>query len=106
MNFSKSLTLNYFVRIVVIGSFIFPATIKAQSPFKGFENLFTTPKSYIINYVKVPPLIDGEINDPIWQQAKWSDDFRDIEGDLKANPTLQTNVKMLWGDSCIYIAAK
>jgi hypothetical protein len=106
MNFDQPLTLNYFVRIVVISLFIFPVTIKAQSPFKGFENLFTTPKSYIINYVKVPPLIDGEINDPIWQQAQWLDDFRDIEGDLKANPALQTNVKMLWDDSCIYIAAK
>jgi len=60
----------------------------------------------MVSYVKVPPVIDGDINDPVWQQAQWTDDFKDIEGDLKPNPALQTNVKMLWDDSCLYIAAK
>jgi len=106
MNCKLSFRFNYFVRIVVVCLLLFPFGVRAQSPFKGFENLFTIPKGYIINYVKVPPLIDGEINDPIWQEAQWTDDFRDIEGDLKSNPSLQTNVKMLWDDSCIYIAAK
>ena len=30
----------------------------------------------------------------------------DIEGSLKPNPPLQTKVKMLWDDSCLYIAAQ
>jgi len=106
MNSRLSFTPNHFIRIAAIGLFLNSFTVCAQSPFKGFENLFAIPKNYIVNYVKVPPLIDGEINDPIWQQAQWTDDFKDIEGDLKPNPALQTNVKMLWDDSCLYIAAR
>ncbi|MDR3697964.1 carbohydrate-binding family 9-like protein [Mucilaginibacter sp.] len=94
-------------KLFFIGIVIFlPLTTFAQSPFRNFANLFTIPKSYVVTYTKTPPVIDGDINDPVWQQAKWSNDFRDIEGDLKPNPPLQTNVKMLWDDSCLYIAAQ
>jgi hypothetical protein len=92
--------------IALIAVLFLPFAVCAQSPFKNFENLFTTPKSYVVNYTKSPPVIDGDINDSAWQQARWTDDFRDIEGDLKPNPTLKTNVKMLWDDSCLYIAAQ
>ena len=78
----------------------------AQSPFKNFGNLFTTPKSYVVNYTGKPPLIDGDITDSVWQQAQSTADFEDIEGDLKPHPPLQTNAKMLWDDSCLYIAAQ
>ncbi|MDB5112780.1 MAG: hypothetical protein JWR67_3894, partial [Mucilaginibacter sp.] len=77
-----------------------------QLPFQKFGNLFTTPQNYVITYTKVPPLINGDINDAVWQQAKWTNDFVDIEGDVKPNPKWQTNVKMLWDDSCLYIAAQ
>jgi len=79
---------------------------KAQAPFNGLENLFTTPRNYIVHYTKTPPVIDGDINDSTWNQAAWTDEFQDIEGDKKPHPALRTQVKMLWGDSCIYIAAK
>ncbi|BAU55570.1 carbohydrate-binding family 9-like protein [Mucilaginibacter gotjawali] len=84
----------------------FPLASNAQSPFSAFANMFTMPKSYVVAYAKAPPVIDGDLNDTAWQQAKWTDDFRDIEGDLKPDPRLQTNVKMLWDDSCLYIAAQ
>jgi hypothetical protein len=100
-------TINYFIRIAVIALIFFlPVIARAQDPFKNFANLFTIPKNYIVNYVKTPPQIDGDINDAVWQQAKWTADFVDIEGDLKPRPPLQTNVKMLWDDSCLYIAAQ
>ena len=79
---------------------------KAQSPFNGLENLFTTPRNYIIHYTKTPPVIDGDISDTTWNQASWTDQFQDIEGDKKPRPALHTQIKMLWDDSCIYIAAK
>jgi hypothetical protein len=78
----------------------------AQPQFKGFENLLTVPKGYVANYVKTAPVIDGDITDAAWQQAKWTADFVDIEGDLKPCPLLQTNIKMLWDDTCLYIAAR
>ena len=78
----------------------------AQDPCKGLESLFTIPKGYIVNYVKMAPQIDGNINDAVWKQAKWTSDFVDIEGNMKPKPGLQTNVKMLWDDSYLYIAAR
>jgi hypothetical protein len=81
------------------------ATI-AQTPFKGLEHLFTTPESYITHFTSAAPLIDGNINDKAWQKAAWSNDFRDIEGDKQPLPSLQTRMKMLWNDTCLFIAAE
>jgi hypothetical protein len=79
---------------------------KAQSPFEGLENLFTTPRNYVIYHTNTTPIIDGNINDDVWKQSQWTEEFRDIEGDVKPKPFLQTKVKMLWDDSCLYIAAQ
>ncbi len=102
----RSITIKHLIISAFIIIFSLPFAAMAQSPFKAFENLFTTPKGYIVSYTKTPPVIDGELNDSGWQQAVWTADFEDIEGDLKPKPPLQTNVKMLWDDSCLYIAAK
>ncbi|WP_184546217.1 carbohydrate-binding family 9-like protein [Mucilaginibacter sp. FT3.2] len=85
---------------------LIPQLANAQSPFAGLENLFLTPEGYVVKHVTKPPVIDGDINDAVWQQAKWTKDFVDIEGDLKPKPTYKTNVKMLWDDSCLYVAAQ
>ncbi len=91
---------------LILAAFVFPFNAGAQTPFKAFDNMFTTPKSYVVKHADKPPVIDGDINDEIWSKADWSAAFEDIEGDLKPHPALQTNVKMLWDDSCLYIAAK
>ncbi len=107
MSTKLSVFTNYFFKIASIALiFSLPFTAAAQSPFKNFRNLFDIPKSYVVHYVKTPPLINGNIDDPVWQQAQWTANFVDIEGDPKPRPPLQTNVKMLWDDSCLYIAAK
>lgn len=82
------------------------STVNAQNPdFKGLEHLFTTPKAYVIARTGTPPVIDGNINDKAWQLAEWTDEFQDIEGDLKPKPYYPTKVKMLWDDNYLYIAA-
>lgn len=92
---------------VVSAAFIFFGTTAAAQPeFKGFENLFSTPKGYIVHHVNTAPVVDGDLNDAVWQQAAWTDDFADIEGNAKPRPPLPTNIKMLWDDSCLYIAAR
>ena len=98
--------LNIIKKIALTGLFIIPFLSQAQSPFKGLENLFTTPLNYTVEHTDTPPVIDGNINDAIWQKADWTQDFQDIEGDLKPQPPLKTRVKMLWDDSCLYIAAQ
>ncbi|MBK7405942.1 MAG: carbohydrate-binding family 9-like protein [Phycisphaerales bacterium] len=49
---------------------------------------------------------DGRLDKPFWDAAEWSDDFVDIEGDLKPGPPLRTRVKMLWDDQNLYIGAE
>jgi hypothetical protein len=102
----RSTARHFFVGIILTSCVLIPMMSSAQSPFKPFVNLFTEPKNYLVNYTKTPPIIDGDITDAVWQQARWTDDFRDIEGDLKPNPPLRTRTKMLWDDSCLYIAAE
>lgn len=53
-----------------------------------------------------PILIDGCIDKHDWAHAPWTNDFTDIEGDLKPRPPLRTRAKMLWDDECFYIAAE
>ncbi len=97
----------FYTGILITGSIFCAASgAMAQSPFKGLENLFTVPDHYVIHHVDAPPVIDGDINDAVWQKAAWTNEFQDIEGDLKPKPSLKTQVKMLWDDTCLYIAAK
>jgi hypothetical protein len=50
--------------------------------------------------------IDGRLDEPVWRAAPWTDDFVDIEGDLKPPPRFRTRAKMLWDDQFFYIAAE
>jgi hypothetical protein len=51
-------------------------------------------------------VIDGRSDEPSWAAAPWTEAFRDIEGDRKPKPPLQTRAKMLWDDTYLYIAAE
>lgn len=77
-----------------------------QAPFAGLEPLFTDPKGYTAPFTNTAPLIDGDISDAVWQQASWTGHFVDIEGGGKPQPPFQTRVKMLWNDSCLFVAAQ
>jgi Carbohydrate family 9 binding domain-like len=90
--------------LILVTSFTISAL--GQSAFKGLEPLFTIPKNYIVYHTDQAPVIDGNINELVWQQVSWTDEFQDIEGIAKPHPTYPTKVKMLWDDSCLYIAAK
>lgn len=103
----KALVKRYFFISIIAGAYILrPFTIKAQSEFNGLENLFTTPLSYVIYHTNTAPVIDGDINDAAWNRAAWTTNFVDIEGNSKPKPPYTTKVKMLWDDSCLYIAAQ
>ena len=84
---------------------IMSTNVHAQTLFKGLEHLFSTPKGYVAQYTVAAPVIDGHLNDTVWATALWSEPFVDIEGNKAPAPTFNTRFKMLWGDSCLYIAA-
>jgi hypothetical protein len=91
---------------LIVSTFFVSVQAKAQDAFKGFENLFTVPANYVVKHTLKTPVIDGDINEGEWRQAQWTTDFVDIEGDLKPKPPLQTNIRMLWDDSTLYVAAR
>lgn len=63
------------------------------------------PKTYVCHTTLSPIIIDGIIDEQ-WKNAPWSEEFVDIEGNLKPNPVYPTRVKMLWDADYFYIAAK
>jgi hypothetical protein len=77
-----------------------------QPAFAAMPQLFSRPQHYVVAYTTHAPKIDGKLNDPAWQQAAWTNSFQDIEGSVKPAPPFNTQVKMLWNDSCLFIAAR
>lgn len=64
------------------------------------------PKHYICRRAEGPLVLNGRIDKPFWASADWTDDFVDIEGDLRPQPEKRTRVKMLWDDEYFYFAAE
>ena len=63
------------------------------------------PRAYVAGQPAVPPVIDGRLDDSAWADAPWTDDFIDIEGDVKPVPRFRTRAKMLWDEQYFYVAA-
>jgi len=64
------------------------------------------PKGYVCYRATGPIEIDGELDEPSWQAVPWTDEFVDIEGDVKPRPRFRTRAKMLWDDQYFYVAAE
>jgi hypothetical protein len=69
-------------------------------------NLTFAPKHYLCRRASGPLELDGRLDKPFWDNADWTDDFVDIEGDLRPMPAKRTRVKMLWDDECFYFGAE
>ena len=91
---------------LLIVFFYLPSICNSQISFEGFEHLFTPPKAYTAPYTQHTIKVDGDINEKAWQAAAWTDSFVDIEGSGKPQPKYKTRVKLLWNDSCLFVAAE
>ncbi len=65
-----------------------------------------SPKGYVCGRAKSPLVVDGKLDDEAWRLAPWTDDFVDIEGDVKPRPRFRTRAKMVWDDEYFFIAAE
>jgi hypothetical protein len=64
------------------------------------------PRGYVCCRAPYRLPIDGSLTDPAWEAIPWTEDFVDIEGDVKPLPRFRTRVKMLWDDDFFYIGAE
>jgi len=84
-------------------------TPKTQNPDLGQldpapePQIAYNPKNYICYRTNSSIKIDGKLDESSWQNVVWTDDFVDIEGDLKPLPRFKTQMKMLWDDVYFYV---
>jgi hypothetical protein len=62
-------------------------------------------KSFEIRRTDSPPIIDGKLDDAVWTDAAWVDDFHQTAPFDGAQPTERTVVRVTYDDDFIYIAA-
>lgn len=93
--------LNYKLFLLLLFAFINIYAQKIPEP-----QIIFSPRHYICFYTAESVNVDGVLNEDSWKKAKWTEEFVDIEGDIKPNPRLKTKVKMLWDDNYFYIAAE
>ena len=65
-----------------------------------------TPQGYVCYHVPGPVKVDGQLNEPAWQAAPWTENFVDIEGTASPKPRFRTRAKMLWDDEYFYVAVE
>ncbi|MEG8945664.1 carbohydrate-binding family 9-like protein [Rosettibacter firmus] len=90
--------------LIVILLILFSQTIFAQSI--PVPQIKFSPRKYICYFTHENITIDGKLDETSWKNVKWTEDFVDIEGDLKPKPRFNTKVKMLWDKNYFYIAAQ
>lgn len=61
-------------------------------------------RQYQAGRASAAPLIDGSLRDPVWENARWSESFVDIEGVARPAPTWATRFKLAWDERFLYVA--
>ncbi len=70
------------------------------------KDAYLPPKGYVAYRAAAAIIMDGKLDDEAWKTAPWTDDFVNIEGELRIKPRFRTRVKMLWDDKYLYIGAE
>lgn len=86
----------------MLGSLTFSQPEETQHSAPFTPNDF---KKYICYFTQTPIVIDGKLDDAVWQDIPFSSNFVDIEGSMKPAPKHKTKVKMTWDANYLYVAA-
>ena len=104
LNFSLN---RKFVSLFSFCIFSLGCTILAFGQSADWEHMKTiVPRNYVCGLCDTTIQIDGKLDEPAWKDARWTEDFVDIEGSKKPLPKLRTRAKMLWDKEYFYIAAE
>lgn len=94
----------YIILIITISFFL--SCQNSISQIVSYEHPINyQPVTYVCYKTNDSLIIDGKLDELIWQKTPVTNDFVDIQGDLKPLPPYQTNVKMLWDDEYFYFGA-
>jgi hypothetical protein len=63
-------------------------------------------KRYKAEYSAVPPVIDGNLTDEVWNKGEWIDDFTQYEPYNGLRPTQRTEFNIIFDDNNLYVAIK
>ncbi len=63
-------------------------------------------KNYHASSIQNPPIIDGHLNDKVWLEGEWINDFRQFEPYNDAAATQRTEFKILFDMNNLYIGMK
>jgi hypothetical protein len=84
-----------FILFIILLSFQFS---NADSPVK---------KVYVTSNINPrPPVIDGKLDDPVWDKVAWAGDFIQRSPDEGKEPSQATTFKILYCERNVYIAVK
>ena len=67
-------------------------------------SLFAQNPSYQASYSENAPVLDGKMDDAVWNKAKWSSSFRTRVKNTE--PTAPTLFKAIYTSDALYIGAK
>jgi hypothetical protein len=93
----KNFKRNFFMTFIPFMPFMLQSSL---------ETLPYAPQRMVVYRTGAPLVIDGNLDEPAWTAATWSDPFVDIQGDTRPRPRFRTRVKMLWSAEALYVAAE
>ena len=63
------------------------------------------PPVYVCRYNEKPFVLDGNLDKDFWKEIPFTEDFPDIEGDIRPVPRFRTRAKLAWDNENLYIGA-
>ncbi len=83
---------------ILFSVFIIQPFVVAKTPEK---------RHYTAKHVNPhPPVIDGKVDDPIWEKVEWESDFIQRSPNEGEAPSQQTAFKILYDEKYVYVAVR
>eukprot|EP00049_Salpingoeca_infusionum_P010011 m.169847 g.169847 ORF g.169847 m.169847 type:complete len:438 (-) comp14511_c0_seq3:1246-2559(-) len=70
----------------------------------AFDEIY--PYQYVTYFTDTPPVIDGRLDEPVWEAVPWTRDLMDISGPAFPVPRFRTRSKIRWDDVYLYVGAE
>ena len=84
--------------------FLFPICSNCIAAGPGEASLRS--KSFRIVRAETPPILDGRLDDEVWERAAVVDDFHEVNPNEYGEPSVPTRVLVLYDDHALYVAAR